>query len=331
MTKKKQMDSEDIQEKPPELQVTEAQQLKIDQLIDSVRKEGVNYWDKKITKEIFVPVNDGEIRVLHVKPEKSKNQRIVLFLPGWGVIPAGFRHLYEGLYDSIEFYYIESREKGSSRIFPIRKADMTIEQNAKDIQSIINYLGLQNTDFVLAGACWGATTIFIGLLEKTLDAPTIVAFDPMYKLWFSRFILDISPIIPAFVGNWLKPLFKWVLFGNMKEKAQKKRSMDFIDNADVRKWKKASYQARKLNMYDKINEIQKEILIFNGTTDKVHEQSEYPKMTKALPQGRFFYMNADESTRERLLTTVLREFALVDGKTYIPQSLREFEKKLIRS
>ena len=65
------MDSEDIQEKPPELQVTEEQQLKIDQLIDSTRKEGVIHWDEKITKEIFVPVDDGEIRVLHVKPETS--------------------------------------------------------------------------------------------------------------------------------------------------------------------------------------------------------------------------------------------------------------------
>jgi len=331
MAKKKQMDSENIQEKPQELQVTEEQQLKIDQLIDSTRKEGVTYWDKKITKEIFVPVDDGEIRILHVKPEKPKNKRIILFIPGWGVIADGFQDLYEGLFDSVEFYYIETREKGSSRINPIRKADMSISQNAKDIQSTIDYLGLQNTDFVLAGPCWGATIQLLGLLEKTLDAPTIIAFDPMHKLWFNRFLLDIAPIVPAFLVNWLKPLFKWVLFGNMKEKAQKKRSEDFLDSADAKKWKKAAYQARKLNLYGKLNKIQKEILVFNGTTDKVHEQIEYPKIAKELPNGRFFYLNTDESKRERMLTAVLREFALVDGKTNIPKSLREFEKKLSRS
>ncbi|MHA1463150.1 MAG: alpha/beta fold hydrolase [Candidatus Heimdallarchaeota archaeon] len=197
-----------------ELQVTEEQQLKIDQLIDSTRKKGVTYWDKKITKEIFVPVDDGEIRILHVKPEKPKNKRIILFIPGWGVIADGFRDLYEGLFDSVEFYYIETREKGSSKINSVRKADMSISQNAKDIQSTINYLGLQNTDFVLAGPCWGATIQLLGLLEKTLDAPTIIVFDPMHKLWFNRFLLDIAPIVPAFLVNWLKPLFKWVLFGN---------------------------------------------------------------------------------------------------------------------
>ena len=94
---------------------------------------------------------------------------------------------------------------------------------------------------------------------------------------------------------------------------------------------KGSFQARKLNLYGKLNEIRKEILVFNGTTDKVHEQTEYPKIAKELPNGRFFYLNTDESKRERMLTAVLREFALVDGKINIPQSLREFEKKLNRS
>ena len=329
MAKKKQKDSMN-QEKPQELQVTEAQQRTIDELLDATRKENVKHWDEEFTKEIYVPVDGGEIRVLHVTPKNPKNKRKVIFLPGWGVIPAGFWDLYEVLYDSIEFYYPETREKGTSRLKSLRKADMSIEQSAKDIQEVISFLGMKDSDFIIASPCWGATIILVGLLEKTFDAPTIITFDPMHKLWFNRFLLDIAPIVPGFVANWLKPFFKWLLFRNMKEKVQKKRSEDFVDNADARKWKKAAYQARKLNLYDKVHAIDREILVFNGTTDKVHDQIEYPKIAREMPKGRFFFMNTHESNRGRLMGTVVREFALADAKTNIPPSLSEFEKDLNR-
>ena len=311
------------------LTVTEEQQKKIDELIESTKKEVSVYWDEKITKEIYVPVDDGEIRVFHVKPEKTDNKRKILFISGWGVTHWGFYDLYETLHDSIEFYYMETREKGSSRI-NIRKADMSVDQSAKDVQKALNYLGLTGTDFILIGTCWGSTIILKGLLNKILDAPTIICFDPMHKLWFSKFLLNLAPIVPAFLLNWLKPVFKFVLFGNMKEKNQKKRSEAFVDCADARKWKKAAYAARNLQLYDLVKDIDKEILVFNSTTDKVHDQIEYPKLTMEMPKGRFFFLNTEESKRERIMSAEIRAFAKTDAKTNIPPILKEFEKSLER-
>ncbi|HUU77440.1 MAG TPA: hypothetical protein VMX55_03790 [candidate division Zixibacteria bacterium] len=326
MAKKSNEEQIDVQKY---LTVTEKQQKKIDELIDSTQKNIPKYWDEKITEEIFIPIADGEIRVFHVKPENIENKRKILFIPGWGVTHTGFYDLYETLQDSFEFYYLETREKGSSRL-NIRIADMSVDQNAKDVQKVIDYLELSGTDFILTGPCWGATIILKGLLNKSLDAPTILCFDPMHKLWFSKFLVNLSPLIPAFFVNWLKPIFKFVLFGNMKEKNQKKRSEEFVDNADVRKWKKAAYAARNLHLYDLVKDIQREILVFNSTTDKVHEQTEYPKLAMEMPKGRFFFLNTEESKRERIMSAVIKEFAKTDMKTNIPPILEEFEKSLER-
>jgi hypothetical protein len=327
---KKKKRNEIPEEKPPELQVTPEQQKKIDEFIESTRKDQeINYWDEKITKYIYVPVDDGEIRVVHVKPEKTINKRILVFMPGWGVLTSGFHVLYETLYDCVEFYYIESREKGTSKLDK-KKANMSIEQMAKDVQDALTFLDLPRKDFVFVTPCWGATIIFIGLLNKTIEIPSIVVFDPMHKLWFNKFINTISPAIPVWLANILKPPLKFFALLGMKEKAQKKRSEEFIDNADIWKWKNAAHAVKDLELFGMLGDIEQEIIVFNATSDRIHNQSDYPKLAKELPNGRFFFMNTDESNRERLMSGVIRELAAVDGKTNIPQSLKEFEKKLER-
>ena len=317
-------------EKPPELRVTPEQQKKIDEFIEATKKGNVTtYWDEKITKYIYVPVDDGKIRVVHVKPKKTINKRILVFMPGWGVQTAGFEVLYETLHDEVEFYYIETREKGTSKLDK-KKAKMTIEQMAKDVQDALNFLELSGKDFVFVTPCWGATIIFIGLLNKTIEIPSIVVFDPMHKLWFNKFINTISPAIPVWLANIVKRPIKFFALLGMKEKTQKKRSSDFIDNADIWKWKNAAHVVKDLELIGMLGDIKQEIIVFNATSDRIHNQEDYPKLAKELPNGRFFFMNADESLRERLMSGVMRELAAVDGKTNIPKSLRDYEKKLDR-
>jgi len=318
-------------EKPPELTVTPKQQKKIDEFIDVTRKkENITYWDEKITKYIYVPVDDGEIRVVHLKPEKTINKRILVFMPGWGVELSGFHDLYDALHDCVEIYYIESREKRSSKLDK-KKASMSIEQMAKDTQEVLNYLELPGKDFVFVTPCWGATIVFIGLLNKTFEAPSIVVIDPMHKLWFNKFINTISPAIPVWLANLLIPPIKFFALLGMKEKAQKQRTSDFINSCDIWKWKNAAHAVKDLELFGMLGDIEQEIIVFNATSDRIHNQEDYPKLAKELPKGRFFFMNTEESKRERLLSAVLRELAAVDGKTNIPPVLAEFEKKLDRS
>ncbi len=137
----------------------------------TIQKDVPNFWEMEEAEHIYVPVEGGEIRVIHIIPENPISKRPLLFLPGWAVPPIAFQDLYEIVHKRYDFYYLETREKTSSRIG--RFGDFTMPRKAKDIVVAIKYLGLDKIDFVLTGTCWGSAMIIQGLIDHTVSAPTI--------------------------------------------------------------------------------------------------------------------------------------------------------------
>jgi hypothetical protein len=140
----------------------------------------------------------------------------------------------------------------------------------------------------------------------------------------------IAPILPAFVVRVLKPFFKWMQLRGMEEEAQRERSERFIKHANVKKWRKTAMAVKDFELFGNISGINEEIFVSNGTTDKVHDQTDYPKIAKELPNGRFIYMETDESQREKLIGLIVYEFSKIAKEEGIPQSIKEFEQNLNR-
>lgn len=326
MTKKK---TEPIQ-LPPELTISKAEEKKIHQLLEATRRKTPNFWDEGISESFYVPVENGEIRVLHVKPQNPVSKRPVVFVPGWGGLPEGYVDYYEVVHDLVEFYYVETREKHTSRL-DRKKAKMDMDQKAKDVQDVINHLGFDKTDFVLFGTCWGGAIVLHGLINKIIKAPTIVVHDPMHTLWFPKWILNyLAPFLPVFAAEIIKPILAKMQLRGMKEEVQRKRADAFIENAEAWKWKKASLAVKDFELFGKLSAIEEEVFVNNGTQDKIHEQTDYPKTAKEIPNGRFLFLKTDESRRERLMGLIVLEFSKVLKEDGIPPSLAEFEKKLKR-
>jgi hypothetical protein len=333
LNKKKKNDSKNHMEKQdPLLTVTAKQQKTIDKMLKESVKSIDQYWSEEKVTQTYVPIDNGELRVFYHKPKEPLSKRPVVFVPGWGVIPSGFNDLYEVLIDEVEFYYIETREKCSSRMNK-KKVSFTMTQKAKDVQDVLNFLNLsKHGDFILAGPCWGAAIILQGLLDGLYaDVPTIITADPMHKLWFPKAILNLAKFIPTFVVKLIRPILKYLFLKDMDEEVQKQRAEDFVDNAELWKWKRAAYHVRDFELFGKLDGISREVFVFNGATDKIHDQICYPRMAKEIPKGRFFFMNADEADRERILALFLREFSKVLSDEEPPAKLKEFEKDLERT
>jgi hypothetical protein len=66
--------------------------------------------------------------------------------------------------------------------------------------------------------------------------------------------------------------------------------------------------------------------VLNGTADKVHDQSHYPRIARELPGGRFLFLPVDESRRERMFAAVALRFARQSAADGLPASLAGFEK-----
>jgi len=248
-------------------------------------------------------------------------------VPGWGTIPQGFQGFYEMVHGQAELYYLETREKLSSRLG--RKPDMSVLRSARDIQAALQALGLAGRDFVLVGTCWGASMILEGLLSGELDAPTIILADPMHTLWFPKWVLRwISPLLPAALVRLMRPVLRQAMLGDMKENAQKQRTFAFVNSADIWKWKKSAEAAREFELFGRLQKVDRELFVLNGTADKVHDQSHYPRIARELPGGRFLFAPVDESHRERMFAAVALQFARQSAADGLPASLAGFEKRV---
>lgn len=278
------------------------------------------------TRVIYTEGTNGALRVLHHDPKTKESQRPVVFLPGWGTMPEGFSDFFSMLIDRTELYYVETREKNSSRL--PSGAAMNMDRTALDLKEVLHELGLsEGSDFLLMGTCWGATIISHALARGLVSAPTRVVFDPMPRLWFPQWLLKtVVPLIPIPVLNLLRPLGRNIALGGMKEETQRKRAEEFINKANLNKWKRAALAIGSFDLRDEAPFIPGELLVFTGVPDKIHDQSVYPSFAGAVPKGRFFNLPVKESNREFLLGLIAREFSLIASEQGVPLKFQEFEQ-----
>ena len=322
---------ETLQEDQSIFDITPELEQKVHEMLTATERKVPNFWEIDTTETLYVLVDDGKIRVYHFNPNNPISKRPLVFVPGWGGTEIGFMDFYEVIHNKIECYYIETREKRSSRL-DRKKAKMDMSQKAKDVQDVIDFFNLDKKDFVLYGTCWGGSIILQGLIDGVIEAPTIITNDPMHTLWFPKWFLRfVSPILPVFVVELIKSIVKRVQLRGMKEKVQRRRAETFADNAEIWKWKRAADSVKNFELFGKVSGITKEVFVTNGTEDKIHNPADYPKIAAELPNGRFIYMKTDESRRERLMGLVSLEFCKVNKKDGIPPSLAEFERFLHRN
>ena len=297
-------------------------------LMRAADRPAPRFWEPGVGEEIRVPVEGAEIRVFHFRGRDHAARRPVVLVPGFGVIPAGFQDFFAAMHGLTELYYVETREKSSSRIAAGR-ADMSVSRSARDLAQAFSFLGLEGHDFVLVAPCWGAAICLQGLIEGSLHAPTFLMADPMHTLWFPKWLLRfISPLLPVGVVRLLRPLFARAMIGDMEEPTQRARAHAFVYGADIWKWKKSAEAARDFELYGLLTGIDREVFVLNGTGDKIHDQRDYPHMAAEMPRGRFIYMPTGESNRERLFGAAALEFARIAAADGLPASLSAFEKKL---
>ncbi len=309
--------------------ITEIEQLS-GELLSKAQQDGVpNFWEYEKREEIWVPTDDGagEIRVIHTKPDNPISKRPIMLLPGWAVPPITFQDYYRVMHEKYELYYLETREKSSSRMK--RFANFRMPQKAKDIGTAIKYLGLEGADFILAGTCWGSAMIIQGLIDKTVTAPTVVVLDPMHYFAFSRIVTFFGPIIPVPLLAAMKPILKRKRVGEMKEKRQLERVNEVLDDATYWKWKRTGWQVRDFEMYGNLHKIDQEVIVVNATADYIHQTIDYPNVAHQISKGRFLQLEATEDMREYIFGAITAEFAKVT-KDEFPESMKAFEVKIPR-
>ncbi|NHJ31542.1 MAG: alpha/beta hydrolase [Asgard group archaeon] len=315
-----------------EFDLTQEQMNQINNLIENSPKEAPDFFEEGECEQFYIPVDGGEIRVFHRKPKKVSAKRPILFIPGFATTPWSWRGFPKSIHNNTEYYFLETREKKSSKIKRNRKANFRVDQKAKDIAQAIKFLGLDKKDFVLFGTSYCGGIVLQGLIQKYFTAPTIVVFDPSCNWAYMRKpIRWLLPIIPPFILGAMRFIFAKIFLAGMKNQHQKERNLDFISGADPYKWRKACMQNLQFDITNEINTITEEVFVVHGTKDKFHPGETFYKYSKDIPKGRFIYFNCENEKREFFNGVIGSAFANVTKEKGMPDEIASLEIDLQRT
>lgn len=276
-------------------------------------------------EERWIAVPGGSLRVVRIAPSRagvrdaSQSEALpVLFVPGWGGVIDGFRETLRAIEDGIELFYVETREKRSSRLS--RRTSFSMERIGADVGVVAAELGLEPGRFILAGSSFGGGVVAQALADGRLRPRIGLLYDPMPRLWMPRWIMNLLvPLMPAWLITVMRPGLKRLVVAGMQEATQRRRAERFIDDAVLWKWRAVSLRLRDWDIHRVGPTITSPVHVLNGSADRFHDSGIYPAIARSIPGARLARIPVPESRREHLIGALLCAYA----RAYANVSARE--------
>jgi len=299
----------------------------LQQRIDAERREAPPM--ESASELHYLTIPGGRLRAFHARPSTVEAARPIVMVPGFGAVPSGWHDWWSVLHDRTEVFYLETREKPHGELIE-EGADMSMDAMISDIAQGLEYFDLVDKDFVLMGTSWGATALMAGLAKKRLlakDARSVVAWNPIEHIWFSRWALrHVTPRIPFSVIDRLRSLIGGVALAGMGQ-AQRERLMGFVNAADWR-WKAAAETQVDFELTELSGAILQEVLIFVGIDERIHSAEASENLTASIPRGRLFQPDVSQTDNTRLAGLVNLELSRITCDAPLPQLLARWERAI---
>lgn len=236
----------------------------------------------------------------------------IVFLPGFGGGIEGFTDVIENIDPGVDLYYLETREKASSRLSA--EAELSMDRIALDVADAVSALGLADEGYVLFGSSFGASVALhmVACRGTAARGPKLtVLFEPMPELWGpGRLIAAVGRFVPLLIVERLRRALKRLVLAGMKEETQRRRAERVIDEADLRKWREAALSLSSWHILDVAPIARGRVEVIHASRDRFHAQTHYPKIAAALRDGHLHRIPTDESERERLMGRLASDYAL---------------------
>jgi pimeloyl-ACP methyl ester carboxylesterase len=248
------------------------------------------------------------LRVITFTPPQPSPFPPIVFVAGWISLIRGWEKVLREMTKDFRVYYVETREKISSRIS--ERQSFGVEDIGGDLVPLVRELRL--TDYVLFGSSLGATAIidcYRGLNPKPMSL-VLVAPNAVFRVPLSWKI--IVTIFYARLYDLIRPSVKWYLrnfrLDVRTDAAQYEKYCEALDAAEPRKLKKAVMAVWSYEVWDKLAAVDCPVLIVNASRDKLHEPENLQRIAAGLGNAVEVDLGTNAQTHDKPLVEAMRTF-----------------------
>ncbi len=248
------------------------------------------------------------LRVITFTPSQASSYPDIVFVAGWISLMRGWKSVLREMTKDFNVYYVETREKISSRIEG--NMEFGVEEIGSDIVLLIEQMGLSS--YVLFGSSLGATAIIdcYRLLNPKPRGLVLIGPNAVFRVPLSWKIIVTIFYSPLYAL--IRPSVKWYLrtfrLDLKSDIAQYEKYCEALDAADPRKLKKAVMSVWSYQVWDNLALIDCPVLIVNASRDKLHESENLRKIAAGLKSAVEVDLGTNSQTHDKPVVDAVRSF-----------------------
>jgi pimeloyl-ACP methyl ester carboxylesterase len=249
------------------------------------------------------------LRVIHFTPVTPSIYPPVVMVVGLATYIEGFQSIVAELTRDFEVYYIETREKSSSKLSGTVRFDM--ETIAGDIIFIIKVFRLNLRQYILFGYSYGATVLSEAYCHLESKPSCLLLLSPTPSFYYPRWSLPLIRIAVPFYKV-IKPTAKWYLRNFVINRKEDNEMYLFtshtLDRADPWKLKNAILAVAGHEFFEKLESIDSPTLIIDTSRDGFHRNEDIRKMVKSIKGSTYIDLETNKRTHSPEIGRVIRGY-----------------------
>ncbi len=268
---------------------------------------------ENVAREQYFKTSDGaKIKILTTKaPKKEAIGYTLMLIPGWGSVVPGWEQVIMEAVKDFDILYIESREKGS--FHPSK--NKTVNDNnrlALDVKEIVEHLKIDQDRLVTLTSSFSTLTIANLLGTKKIKPILNILIGPVYQLNMPPTTRYLMHIVPNFVINWTKPIWRWWLVKYKSEDpVQSAKYFRVLEESDFKKWRAVAKRVCFTKVWDLYKQIEDtRVVIIGMETDKMHTVELAKSILAVIPKAEYIDMKTNRAAHSGELIEVIRKLLI---------------------
>jgi pimeloyl-ACP methyl ester carboxylesterase len=260
--------------------------------------------------ETNVEVDDNAIiRILYFQPQQASGKLPLMIVPGLSSVIESFGELLREITRTHEVFYVETREKPSSKVSKHCLFDMA--SFSRDVSAVVHQFGFKEDSYLLVGFSLGAAAIMEAYSGLEKKPACLLLAEPVPAFRFPRWTLPLAGIAPA-VYPLLKPFAKWYIRHFMIDTRKDEEIMRIVEralnSADPNKLGRTLRSIHGFEAWQHLPHINTRTVIIATSMDTLHNHEDIMKMEQLLPNAHTIDLENNRRSHGVEVCEIIRSF-----------------------